>query len=108
MTTKNINDNAANSGPPIEQHYKVPEVAKKLGMSDSKVRALFKDDPAVLALGEKSRLLGGRTKRYKRHYSVLYIPESALRRVMAKLMDKRPPGRSDDPILDRSSKRNAG
>ena len=47
----------------------------------------FVDEHGVLKIGGPSRLLG---RKYKRRYYLLCIPESALRRVEQRLMDKRP------------------
>jgi hypothetical protein len=106
-----MNDNekteSSNSiGVPCERHFTVSEIAKQLHLSDSKVREIFRVEPGVIPVGEPSRLIGGRV--YKRRYQTLRIPESALRRVLDRLMNKRPAGRSDRPLLDGKGKRNAG
>jgi hypothetical protein len=82
---------------PSEPHHTTGEIAERYHLSDSKVRELFRDEPDVIKLGGVSRLLGGQTKRYTRRYEPLRIPESVVRRVMGRLMNKRPPGSSDDP-----------
>lgn len=74
----------------VEQHYKVPTIAKRYGLSQAKVRELFYDEPGVIKLGADSRLTGGRVKKLKRHYHTLLIPESVVLRVMDRSMNKRP------------------
>jgi hypothetical protein len=66
----------------MEKHYSVPQVSSMWGCSKGKVRQLFKDEPDVMRIGS------GET-RTKRSYFTMMIPETALRRVYARLT-KRP------------------
>jgi hypothetical protein len=75
-----------------ERHYTVDEIAELWNLSGNTVRKLFRDEEGVLRVGEPSRLIGGRKKGYKRRYITLRISESAMARVRARLMHKRPPG----------------
>lgn len=97
---------------PFERHYSVAEIAAMLNLSDGTVRNMFFNEPGVLKLGTGSRLMGGRSKKLKRHYFTLRIPASVLARVLDRLMHKRPaesaaPNRT---LLDsgRSSELHAG
>ncbi len=76
----------------LERCYKVSEIAEQWNLSDDTVRKLFFDEPGVLKIGSPSRLLGGRKKKYTRHYHLLRIPESVLLRMHARLMNGQPPG----------------
>jgi hypothetical protein len=58
-----------------DKHYSVREVASLLNLSDDKVRRLFQDEPGVLVIGDQSR-------KSKRRYTTLRIPESVLERVL--------------------------
>lgn len=60
----------------IEQHYRVKEVAARLGYSVNTVRALFENEPDVLRFGAATG---------KREYWTLRIPESAVLRIRARL-----------------------
>ena len=62
----------------LEKHYSVSEVAKLWSLSEDTIRKLFRDDPAVLKIGEEEKL-------HKRGYLVLRIPESVLLRTHEKL-----------------------
>jgi hypothetical protein len=75
---------------PLEPHYKVSEIAQQWNVSEDTVRRMFSDEPGVLKIGEGSRLLRGRGKRYKRRYFVLRIPHSVLVRMTDRLIHKRP------------------
>ena len=61
-----------------EKHYTVAEVAEKWGLSDEKVRELFRDEPGVLKLACPETLR-------KRGYCTLRIPESVLNRLHQRL-----------------------
>ena len=65
-----------------EQHYAPAEIAQKWGLSDTKVRRLFQDEPDVLRIGEPSRRLG---RKLKRRYYTLRIPESVAERVYKRM-----------------------
>jgi AraC-like DNA-binding protein len=69
-----------------EKHYVVGELAGHWGISSSRLRRLFEDEPGVLRLGEPSRRLG---KKLKRRYFTLYIPQSVADRVHRRLEVKR-------------------
>jgi hypothetical protein len=59
----------------LEKHYSVPEVAALWGLSENKVRQLFRDAPGVLQT--QVRTIRAR----KRQNVSLRIPESVLVRV---------------------------
>jgi hypothetical protein len=102
--TASDNDKAGD----LETYYTVTEIATKWKLSDDTVRNLFAGEPGVLRIGQASRLVS-RRKGYKRHYFVLRISESALRRVEQRLMDKRPAEPAGRPeILDGGRDRHAG
>ena len=65
-----------------EQHYAPAEVAKQWGLSDTKVRRIFENEPDVLRIGEPSRRLG---RKLKRRYYTLRIPESVVERVYKRM-----------------------
>ena len=75
---------------PFERHYSVPEISEMLNVSDGTVRNIFFDEPGVIKIGRASGLMGGRSKKVKRHYFTLRIPASVLARVLDRLMHKRP------------------
>ena len=58
----------------LEQHFTVPEVARRWGMSEKSVRRFFANEPGVLKWGSPET-------RKKRAYCNLRIPESVLIRV---------------------------
>ena len=68
-----------------EKHYTVREIAAMWGMSQSRVRRLFKDEVDLLPLVNPET-------RSKRGYTTLYVPESTLQRVYQRLQ-KQPPKR---------------
>ena len=74
----------------LERHYTVPEIAVLWNLSDDTVRNIFFDEPEVIKIGRASGLMGGRSKKVKRHYFTLRIPESLLVLVHERLMHKRP------------------
>jgi hypothetical protein len=83
----------------LEKHFSVGEIAKLWQVSDDTVRNIFFDEPGVLKIGKASRLSGGRKKKLVRHWSLLRIPESVLRRVMQqRLMNKRPAESTSIPV----------
>lgn len=63
----------------IEQHWRVNDVAERLGVSPKTVRRLFEDRPGVRIIGDRT---GTRTKR---PYKTLLIPESLLQKVKKEL-----------------------
>jgi len=72
--------------PDVESRFfKVAEIAQRWNLSDNAVRNLFFDEPGVLRIGQASRLLGGRSKKLRRHYFILRIPESVLLRLQGRL-----------------------
>lgn len=72
----------------LEKHFTVKGLAEVWGMSVTKVRRLFKDEPGVVLVGEPSRRLG---KKLKRGYYTMLIPESVAVRVYERMVQKRPP-----------------
>jgi hypothetical protein len=62
----------------VEQHYQIPEIAKKWGLSEDSVRSLFKGEPGVLTIARP-----GTAK--KRRYVSMRVPESVLLRVHRRL-----------------------
>lgn len=63
----------------LERHYHVPEVARMWGLSENKVRHIFRNEPGVLQ--SKLRTLTPR----KRQHIALRIPESVVLRVHNRL-----------------------
>ena len=61
-----------------EQHFKPAELAELWGVSGDTIRRLFRDAPGVLVIDRP-------TRRYKRRYSTIRIPESVAKRVYEKL-----------------------
>lgn len=68
-------------GPPCieERHYSVAELAERWNLSPDTIRKLFENEPGVLVIGEHS------TKRGKRCYKTLRIPESVAARLHRRL-----------------------
>ena len=56
-----------------EQHYSPAEIAERWGLSPTKVRRMFTDEPDVMKIGEPSQRIG---RKLKRSYFSLRIPES--------------------------------
>jgi hypothetical protein len=67
----------------LERHYTVAEVAAAWGLSESKVRELFRDEPGVL----QTQLRTLRPRKKRQNISVR-IPETILLRVHARLSIK--------------------
>jgi hypothetical protein len=65
-------------GPQFEQHFSPQELASVWGLSSTKVRRMFQEEPGVLRIGEPSRRLG---RKLKRSYYTLRIPASVAERV---------------------------
>ena len=74
-----------------EPHLKISEIAEQWNVSYDTARRLFMDEPGVLKIGEPSRLLKGRNKKYKRGYAMLRVPRAVFLRVQDRLMHKRGP-----------------
>jgi hypothetical protein len=66
------------SSPALITYLSVAQVAGAWGLSEEKIRELFRDDDEVLKIGEGE-------KRFKRAYITLRIPESAVLRVQDRL-----------------------
>jgi hypothetical protein len=62
----------------IEKHYRVKDLCRLLSLSDRSVRRLIADEPGVLELLTKSR-------RSKRPYRTVLVPESILKRLLTRL-----------------------
>ena len=58
-----------------EHHYSVAELANRWNLSPDTIRKLCENEPGVLVLGESL------TRRGKRRYTTLRIPESVAARV---------------------------
>ena len=58
-----------------ERHFSVAELAERWNLSPDTIRKLFENEPGVLVLGESL------TRRGKRRYTTLRIPESVAARV---------------------------
>ncbi len=61
--------------PASERHYTVAEIAAMWSLSKDAVRRMFQNEPGVLVLGDTS------SRRRKRPYKTLRIPESVAQRV---------------------------
>jgi hypothetical protein len=73
----------------LEKHFTVKELAEAWGLSDTKVRRMFHNEPGVVLVGEPSRRLG---RKLKRGYYTMLIPESVAVRVYERMVQrKRPP-----------------
>jgi hypothetical protein len=67
-----------------EQHFSVQQVSSLWGLSQQSIRRLFEDEPDVLVMMHEET-------RNKRAYSTLRIPESAMKRVQARMANKPTP-----------------
>jgi hypothetical protein len=65
------------SGPAHERHYTVNEIAEMWNLAYNTVKAMFKNEPGVFAIGSEET-------RYGRPRITLRIPESVLLRVYKK------------------------
>jgi hypothetical protein len=74
-----------------EQHYKVPELAKKWRLSNDFVRILFENEIGVIKIvrPEDPNKKGKDGKKGKRAYVSLRIPESVAARVHERLHGRR-------------------
>jgi hypothetical protein len=69
----------------LERHFTPKELGQVWGLSDTKIRRLFEDEPGVLLIGESSRRLG---KKLKRSYFTMRIPESVAIRVHERMRNR--------------------
>jgi len=72
----------------LEKHFTVKELAEAWGMSTTRVRRKFQNEPGVVLDGEPSRRLG---KKLRRAYYTMKIPESVAARVYERMLQKRRP-----------------
>jgi len=63
-----------------EVHFAPDELAELWGVSVDSIRRIFRDEPGVLKIGEKS-------PKHKRQYLTLRIPESVAERVHQRLSE---------------------
>ena len=89
----------------LEKHFMVKELAELWGLSVTKIRRLFKDEPDVLLVGEPSRRLG---KKLKRGYHTMLIPESVAARLYQRMVQKRPPSGKPLQLLPLAAKPPSG
>jgi len=71
----------------LERHFSPRELSEAWGVSDTKIRRMFQNEPGVLLIGEPSRRLG---KKLKRRYYVMRITESVAHRVYEQLRKRQP------------------
>ena len=64
--------------PLLEKHYSIPEIAAALQLDPNTIRKIFRDTPGVVKVAHPS-------KRRKRPYVTLRIPQSVLERRLAEL-----------------------
>jgi len=69
----------------LERHLSPKEIGEAWGLSDTKVRRMFQNEPGVVLIGEPSRRLG---RKLKRSYHTMRIPESVAIRVYERLRKK--------------------
>ena len=80
----------------FEKHHSPKYYAELWGMSVSRVRRRFLNEPGVLLDGKPSRRLG---KKLRRGYFTMSIPESVAARVYQRMVQKRPPnGKPPRPV----------
>lgn len=68
----------------LEPHYTAPELAKLWKLSPGVVRSMFENEPDVLTIKRPET-------RYKRGYTTYKIPESVVRRVYARHLQRTSP-----------------
>lgn len=73
------------NGLATEKHFTPNQVAERWGLSPSKVRRIFVNEPGVLLTGEPSRRVG---RILKRGYWTMRIPESVVERVHRRLASR--------------------
>jgi hypothetical protein len=66
----------------IEQHYRVRDVVRLLGLSERTVRRLIEQEPGVRVMAAQRG-----SRRRKRRYTTCLVPESVLERMLRR-MDK--------------------
>jgi AraC-like DNA-binding protein len=71
--------------PATEKHFTIPQVAQMWSMSETTARRLFEEEEGVLRVGLPSRRVA---RKLKRTYITLYVPESVLNKVHARLSRK--------------------
>jgi hypothetical protein len=83
----------------LERHFSPRELSEAWGLSDTKIRRIFQNEPGVLLIGEPSRRVG---RKLRRSYYIMRIPESVASRVYERLR-KKPPfnGRPPQPAPHR-------
>lgn len=71
-----------------EHHFHPADLAKLWGLSPSKIRRMFENEPGVMLVGSPSRRVG---RALRRSYFTMRIPASVAERVHQKLTaGKRP------------------
>jgi hypothetical protein len=65
----------ATSATTLERHFSISEISEIWNLSKDSVRRLFQNEPGVLVLGDTS------SRRRKRPYTTLRIPQSVVERV---------------------------
>jgi hypothetical protein len=65
------------SGPAFERHYSVNEISAMWNLAYNTIKAMFKNEPGVFAIGSEET-------RYGRQRITLRIPESVMLRVHKK------------------------
>ena len=71
-------DTCAQQSSFTEQHFTIAELAAMWNLSQDVIRRLFEKEPGVMIIET--------TKRYKRRYRTLRIPESVVQRVHRKML----------------------
>ena len=83
-STKSMKDHAGRiierSALVAEKHYTPQELADIWGVSVDSIRRIFRDEPGVLKMGERSQ-------KHKQQYLTLRIPESVAERVYTRLSE---------------------
>ena len=65
-----------------ERHFSPKEIARLWGLSETKIRRLFENEPGVMRIGEPSRRVG---RKLKRSYYSMRVPASVALRVHRRL-----------------------
>lgn len=79
----------------LERHFSPKELSEAWGLSETKIRRIFRNEPGVLLIGEPSRRLG---RKLKRSYFTMRIPESVAIRVYERLRKKPVTGPLSQPV----------
>lgn len=74
------------NGLATEKHFTPHQVAERWGLSPSKVRRIFVNEPGVVLIGEPSRRVG---RILKRGYWTMRIPESVVARLHRRLTSRK-------------------